>query len=243
MWFIYETTNLINGKSYVGQHKGSPSDGYLGSGVALKAAIKKYGRENFERQILEEVTEENVNEREIYYIQKRKSEGKAEYNIALGGQPTLNPFAYLSEERVTQIKEKMSKSRKGKISGSAYHTWELKSPHKTGVSQRDKIPVKCLTDGLEFESMSSAAEYYDIDLSSLSKVCLGKRKTVAGKQFEFINEKHDCSFEKIKKVRCGNKIFNSVREAAKFYNIDSSSITKVCKGKRRSVGGLIFEYA
>lgn len=41
--FIYITTNLINGKKYIGQKKGY-NDTYLGSGKILKLAIKKYGR-------------------------------------------------------------------------------------------------------------------------------------------------------------------------------------------------------
>lgn len=50
---IYKTTNLINGKIYVGLHStDNIDDGYLGSGWVLKSAIKKYGRENFKREVL-----------------------------------------------------------------------------------------------------------------------------------------------------------------------------------------------
>lgn len=52
--FIYKTTNQIDGKVYVGLHStGSLDDKYLGSGVYLKRAIKKYGVQNFTREILE----------------------------------------------------------------------------------------------------------------------------------------------------------------------------------------------
>ncbi len=45
--FIYKTTNLINGKFYIGMHSTSNlKDGYLGSGKRLWFSIKYHGREN-----------------------------------------------------------------------------------------------------------------------------------------------------------------------------------------------------
>ena len=42
--YIYVTTNLINGRKYIGQHaKPEFDESYYGSGTALKPAIKKYG--------------------------------------------------------------------------------------------------------------------------------------------------------------------------------------------------------
>ena len=53
MYEIYLTTNLVNGKKYLGQHKLSKQyDYYLGSGKILQEAIKKYGRENFSKTTL-----------------------------------------------------------------------------------------------------------------------------------------------------------------------------------------------
>lgn len=50
---IYKTTNLINGKIYVGLHSTDKlEDGYLGSGWVFKNALKKYSRKNFKRDIL-----------------------------------------------------------------------------------------------------------------------------------------------------------------------------------------------
>ena len=61
-YLIYRTTNLLNGKYYVGAHRTTKkNDDYLGSGVALKRAIKKYGRENFSKEIVEECETEDIN--------------------------------------------------------------------------------------------------------------------------------------------------------------------------------------
>lgn len=51
--FVYVTTNLVNGKKYVGRSTRSINCSYLGSGKLLKKAIKKYGKENFKREIIE----------------------------------------------------------------------------------------------------------------------------------------------------------------------------------------------
>lgn len=87
--FIYRTTNLINGRQYIGQHKycGKIDKYYLGSGVALNNAIKKYGRENFKREIICTCgTLEELNQKEMYYIKLYNAvNNKNFYNLAVGG--------------------------------------------------------------------------------------------------------------------------------------------------------------
>jgi len=72
--YIYATFNLVNGKFYVGSHmsnKDPNSDKYLGSGVRIKYAIRKYGRVNFKREIIEFYHGEDIEEfrdLETYWI-------------------------------------------------------------------------------------------------------------------------------------------------------------------------------
>ena len=52
--YIYLTTNLVNGMIYVGQHKSKEfTEKYFGSGINIKRAIKKYGKDNFSVKLLE----------------------------------------------------------------------------------------------------------------------------------------------------------------------------------------------
>ena len=84
---IYKTTNLINGKIYVGFHSTDDlEDSYLGSGWILKAAIKKYGKENFKREILMVCpTREEAREVEACLVDELFVKRPDTYNTALGG--------------------------------------------------------------------------------------------------------------------------------------------------------------
>jgi group I intron endonuclease len=68
MMVIYKTTNLVNGKYYIGKQK-VYTKSYFGSGMALKHAIKKYGKQNFKKEILEECqSEEELKNKELWWL-------------------------------------------------------------------------------------------------------------------------------------------------------------------------------
>jgi hypothetical protein len=85
MFTVYKITNLINHKTYIGVHKTStPNDSYMGSGLAIKAAIKKYSIENFRKEILL-LTE---NKQQAYDLERELTADfhlKSNYNMKLGG--------------------------------------------------------------------------------------------------------------------------------------------------------------
>lgn len=101
-YFIYLTTNLYNGKKYIGKHYGFIDDNYLGSGKLLQRAIKKYGKENFCREILDfSLTEEENCEKEKYYIALFNAcENEMFYNIHEGGAGGNTTKGWSEEERI-----------------------------------------------------------------------------------------------------------------------------------------------
>ena len=111
MYYIYRITNKVNGKTYIGQHKYKElNDNYMGSGKLVRRAQKKYGIENFEKEILYSRIQykETADDIERFAIAKERALGKAEYNIADGGQG--GRIIPVTEE----TKRKISESKKGK---------------------------------------------------------------------------------------------------------------------------------
>jgi len=116
--------NKLNNKFYIGKDKNN-NPNYLGSGKLIKRAIKKYGKENFKKEILEECkTDDELNKREIYWINKLKPK----YNIAKGGNG-----GYLLKFASDDIKQKCYRKIKNKLKGRKI-TWG----NKIGKSLKGK---------------------------------------------------------------------------------------------------------
>lgn len=132
-YILYRTTNLINGKTYIGIHKTNKiEDGYLGSGFALLEAIEKYGKENFEREIIEFCDSyDHLLEREKFYVDENWVKDKANYNLKTGGQSS----GILSEESKNKISETLREGYKsGRIKIVNYERAPISSEHRTKIS-------------------------------------------------------------------------------------------------------------
>lgn len=126
--YIYEITNLINGKKYIGQKKSDKFLGnkYLGRGKLIKQAHEKYGKENFKAKLLKECnSSEELDYYEKYYIKLYDAtNSEMYYNIAAGGDGG-NTISGFSDDRLNNFKNKISNIHKGRIiinkDGKEYH--------------------------------------------------------------------------------------------------------------------------
>lgn len=89
-WILYQTTNLVNGKIYIGVHKvanTAKSRNYIGSGYGLKSAIKIYGKDKFSRITLAEFTcREEAYSAEEAMVTEEFINRPDTYNMCLGGR-------------------------------------------------------------------------------------------------------------------------------------------------------------
>lgn len=173
-YVVYQTTNLVNGKIYVGQHKtvkGS-KDYYIGSGSLIKQAIKKYGRENFKCEILHEFdTREEANEMEAFIVNEDFIARPDVYNLNVGGKGPGGKGKKLSTEHIAAIrnsklgvprseemKRKMSATRKLRKIPSPNKGKSFSDEHRAAL-RKAKIKAVQIDDKIYPSSKEVAEEY------------------------------------------------------------------------------------
>lgn len=142
-YLIYKITNLINGKIYVGAHKTKNlNDDYLGSGKYLLDAQKKYGLQNFKKEILHIFDNAfDMYEKEKEIVNEEFVLQDCNYNIKLGGfggwdfinsdeekrklknqkareitnKKILEKYGVKNTSQISNVKEKLSASMKNRI--------------------------------------------------------------------------------------------------------------------------------
>ncbi len=108
--FVYKTTNLINGKIYIGVHStDNLNDGYFGSGIYLNKSMDKYGKHSFKNEILKEF---NTADEAYLYESELVDENFVKrldtYNLTTGGKGGYNNIS-------SKGKQNISKARSGMV--------------------------------------------------------------------------------------------------------------------------------
>lgn len=248
---IYKTTNLINNKIYIGQDKNN-NPKYLGSGDLLKKAIKKYGKENFKKEILCFCeNQEELNEKERLYILKYDSRNlEFGYNISVGGRNGTTLNRKMSDE----TKTKMSKIRLG---------IKFSDDHKKNISK--SLTGKIISEETKNKMSESQKKIKHNPLSletktKMSKIRLGIKlsdetknkmsESHKGEKNGFFGKKHSDEFlikkrKPILEISNTNEIireWKSIKIASKTLNLHESGIINVLKGKNKTTKGFKFIY-
>lgn len=256
---IYKITNLINEKVYIGQthcdrgfygryehsgnsdiervykyHKGL-KDKVKNYNKHLLYSIEKYGFENFnvEKEFDVAYSQEELDELEIKYIAQFDS-FKNGYNNNAGGGGNRGRFGELNsfygKHHTKETKEYFRNLNTGK------HPNEETRKKMSDNSSRYWLG-KHHTEETKEKLRQSHLGKYDGENNPMYGKSWKEGKTQ--KEIDTILEKKQKAQPKTK-VICitTGKVFNSIREASDFYNVDSSSISKCCRGKIKYSGKL-----
>ena len=154
-YIIYRTTNLIDQKFYIGKHQTlNLNDSYLGSGIHLRRAIKKFGRKNFLKEILFIFDNEiDMNNKEIELLNENILKNKLCYNIGVGGEGgphfkgkkhTIETIKKISESISKYGNKKFTEEGRKKIRESNKNrpiTDEFRKKMSIIAKNRHKVPM------------------------------------------------------------------------------------------------------
>lgn len=238
MNIVYITTNLINGKKYIGSHVGN-NPNYLGSGVYLNKAIKKYGRKNFKRETLVEVsTIKEMKMLEEYYINYYNA-----YNSSLfynGTKYAAGITKYPEDKKINVSKankgnlynlgRKQSletiEKRMSKVRGQKFSEESKQKIRESKLGNKYALGNKFTQDQKDKISKSKKGHICYKNPERSRKISLSKNKLVYqyDKNFIFIKE------------------WESGKIAAKKLGINYQSLNLNLNNHTKSSGGFIWKY-
>jgi group I intron endonuclease len=203
MAYVYQTTNLINNKKYIGSSRKPKIDyNYYGSGRVLKDAIKKYGKENFTIEILWEgegdarnieskfLILNNASLNPLYYNLTNDARGnnihKDETKQTVSEKLTGRKFSKETCEKIRLSKLKKSNSKKGKPDGpkpniSKAHKGRI-SPNKGKSKQISLFKINNELIKI-YPSYTELALDLNINPETVRCHLIGKAKTICNKQY------------------------------------------------------------
>ena len=138
--YIYKTTCNVTGRYYVGMHSTSNlEDGYMGSGKILRYSIRKYGKENHTKEILEFYpTREELAKREREIVDKIFINEKLCMNLAIGGEGG-HGSKFLSKEQLQKGGLKSGEIHKNKLATDIDYFKKISQTSSKNISSLIKL--------------------------------------------------------------------------------------------------------
>lgn len=172
----------------------------MGKGIAIREAIKKYGKENFDKEIIEYIEDDEkhhyVSEREIFWIKEFDSISPNGYNISPGGEGgcTKESAKKVIETRRKNGKLKLSEDTKRKISKS-HKGIKFSEEHKQHLSENHRTKkehIIILKNGEKYitkKSIRDIAKEYGTNYNTLIRYS-AKKEFINGIYLDNIDAKN-----------------------------------------------------
>jgi group I intron endonuclease len=232
---IYKITNRVNGKVYIGKDEASRPP-YYGSGKLIRRAIQLYGKDSFEKEIIEDVEgRELLCEREIYWISFYNStDSRIGYNITKGGDggDTLSNHPDLDT-----IKEKISNATVGRVF-TEEHLINLKKNHpKLTMEEKNMDKATWLVSIRESHAKRKGKTLEEIvgeDRAKKIKEHLREKRQERAEYFETPVAQYSREGELL-------QTYKSQAEASKATGIRQGDISNCIKGRQKVVKGFIWK--
>lgn len=198
---IYKITNKINGKIYIGAHTTSnPNDSYLGSGDKILLAIKKYGKQNFSKEILSyHSTKKDMYKEEARIVTEDFIKQKNNYNVVVGGK---QPPSFKGKKHSIESRSKISKANRGQPK-TIEHKEKLRNRIRTANHSRNISfakkgkpngkgrPVVCVELGKIFKDAIEAKNYFGLKNHSSIHNAAKRNRTSAGYHWKYVEKKEN----------------------------------------------------
>ena len=249
-YIVYKTTNLINGKIYVGIHKTdlNKNQTYIGCGVSKKdlkkkvskglpSAIHKYGYDNFKQEILftypynEDGLKQALN-KEAEIVTEEFIKRSDTYNLVPGG---IYGGGYINRKKIAQYDGDNSNIDSVQTKEKSIYQFDLQG----NLLKRYKSISEAAT---QFENKIAAK-------SAISQTCLGKHAQAYGYYWSFKNKfesKKNNHLSSVAKYNDNGEFlesYNSIKEAADSNNIKTpANIIAAIRGSQKRCGGFRWRY-
>lgn len=258
MGYIYKATNTINGKVYIGQTIKTVEQRWYEhcfyeheKCVLLNRAIEKYGVKAFTIETIEECPNDQLDEKEKYWISYYNSFNTG-YNMTLGGSSGFKfdygaiVEAYENNPNIADLTKQFQCSHNTIL--AALETYAIKrKPQEKIIEMIDCQSLEVIRD---FPSVADAARYFNGNGSTISAALTGKRHSAYG--YYWREKGSEMTFQPFNSNRSNQVIiqcdkdtgeelnrFDSIAEANRFlgkaqYN---GCISKAITGKAKTAHG------